>query len=140
MKFPEYIDVRIRIKTRRVRRWWSLWLVKTDEAYEEFEVLRRFEVVIGGKTDVVEAGSTGDGASIPKWLRSLISAVRCLVGGIVHDDDYATHSRSREEADERFYFALVHWARMPRWKAWLAWLAVHLFGKRHWDAKNKTHR
>ena len=130
--FPTWLDVRIRIRARVVRKWWSLWLFKGVEYYEEFEVLNSLAIIIDGKADYIEKRERGDGASIPKLFRGMLSAQRCLVAAVPHDKNYRHKRMARREADYRFRVTLIEWARVHWVKAWGAWLMLRLFGWSHW--------
>ena len=45
---------------------------------------------------------------------------------------YASHEYSREFADALLFYGMAPLGA-PRWKRWLVWLAVRLFGRRPWD-------
>ena len=85
----------------------------------------------------VPAGFSSDGASVPRFFWRLVfppGDQKALRAAFVHDWIYRTHPEgwSREAADMLFLKLLISdW--MPKYRAYLAWLGVRLFGGPAWN-------
>ena len=86
------------------------------------------------KTFTVPAGFETDFASIPKPLLAL-PLIRWRdkfnKASVIHDWLYCTKKVDRKTADRIFLEALLVLG-IPRWKAYLFYAAVRLFGWTHW--------
>ena len=73
-------------------------------------------------------------ASVPRLLWPLVAPWDSHVrkAAVCHDLLYSSHEYSREFADALLFHGMVP-LNAPRWKRWLVWLAVRLFGRRPWD-------
>lgn len=85
----------------------------------------------------VPAGFRSDGASVPRFFWCVVfppGDIHALVGAFLHDFIYRTHPTgwTRKEADRLFREVIVA-DGVPAFRAWLAWLGVHLFGRRAWE-------
>lgn len=58
--------------------------------------------------------------------------IRLLRAALVHDYLYIEKTRSRKEADEIFYEAMIV-SRMPKFKAYLFYKVVRWFGRHIWN-------
>ena len=89
------------------------------------------------RTFTVPAGFETDFASIPKPLLAL-PFIRWRdkfnKAAVVHDWLYHTKEVDRKTADQIFLEALLVLG-IPRWKAYLFYAAVRLFGWTHWKKK-----
>ena len=89
------------------------------------------------RTFTVPAGFETDFASIPKFLIGLpIFKWRDKFNkaAVIHDHLYHTGEVDRKTADRIFLEALLVLG-IPRWKAYLFYGAVRLFGWTHWKKK-----
>ena len=88
-----------------------------------------------GTRHVIEAGYRSNGMSVPRLLWSLISPQfhpRTLYASVVHDYAYEHFIMCRCESDRWYRDALIE-DGYAKWKAWLVYFAVRLFGKSHWE-------
>jgi hypothetical protein len=81
---------------------------------------------------VVPIGFTTDFASVPRaplifWLCGDTSTE----ASVVHDYLYTTKQYSRAQADAVLREASLV-SKVPRWRAWLMWAGVRVFGGSHW--------
>ena len=86
----------------------------------------------------VPAGFSSDGASVPRFFWRLVfppGDQKALRAAFVHDWLYRTHPEgwSREAADMLVLKLLLE-DGMPKYRAYLAWLGVRLFGGAAWKA------
>jgi hypothetical protein len=96
------------------------WVVR-----KEFEYYIKEE---GGDSVCVPAGFVTDYASIPQVLWTLAPKWgKYGKAAIVHDYLYSTHEKSRKEADDIFYDAMIVLG-VPKWKAKTMYRAVRWFG------------
>lgn len=89
-----------------------------------------------GETFEIEEGFVTDGASIPILLVPICGSRfkhPRVIAAIVHDYLYAGKDPecTRAEADD-LYRDLQIAMGIPRWKAYVEWTALRLFGKSHW--------
>ncbi len=95
----------------------------------------KISVTVGNKRYIyiVPVGFITDFASVPRPLWWFVSPTDKTVirASLLHDYLYRTGSRSRKEADYLFYLKLLE-DGTPKWKAWIMYQAVRLFGKRAW--------
>lgn len=75
----------------------------------------------------VPKGFKTDGASVPFGRRY----GRYAIAATFHDYCYASAIVPREDADWYFYQLLLK-SEVPRWRAWLMYKAVRLFGRSHY--------
>lgn len=90
-----------------------------------------------GERVCVPRGFESDGASVPRMFWRLVFPTidpKALRAAIAHDYIYRTHPEgwTKEEADDMFYDLLVE-DGVPKWRAWLAYKAVDLFGGWSWN-------
>lgn len=86
----------------------------------------------------VPAGFTTDFASIPKFLWFLPYWAKFSKASVLHDYCYRKQDRTRKEADDIFYEAmLVSWRnhRLGKLLAWLEYTGVRWFGWMAWRGK-----
>lgn len=87
---------------------------------------------VADDTFVVPVGFSTDFASVPRLVIAF-----ALVGdtaheaSCVHDLLYTTHEVCRRVADAVLREAAVV-SNVPRWRAWMLWAGVRLFGRMHW--------
>lgn len=100
-----------------------------------FYYVRRNRVGGNDKTIVVTLKKAfySNGASIPRSLRSLVSPLDIIDAGVVHDYLYKVdhHPLTKQVADQVFY--LLCCQKLPKWKAWLCYQAVRLFGNKYYE-------
>lgn len=90
-----------------------------------------------GKTYTIPEGYESSGYSCPKFLWGLLSPAidpNSLVASIIHDWIFDTHVLTRAQADKYFRGKLIE-NGFPRWKAWLSYLGVRVFGGSHYKRK-----
>lgn len=117
-------------------------IISPSKDYKHWILRKKFSYHVGHKNsnDIIEVpvGFITDFASIPrifwniapKWGRYGKSA-------IIHDYLYCTHERSRKEADDIFYEAMLV-SKVPKWKAKIMYWCVRLFGQKSYTNNNKT--
>lgn len=98
-----------------------------------------FVVEFQGEVWRVPSGFFTDGASIPRplwWLCGSPLQVPRLYAAIIHDFIYGggDDESTRAEADDIFRDIQIA-CRVPRWKAYIEWAALRLFGRSHWQGK-----
>lgn len=103
----------------------SKWLLKDN-----------WTVTYRGDTYIVESGFITDGASIPFFLRWLCGDPMQkprVYAAIIHDWFYAGRipHAYRPEADDLYRDMMISLG-VPRWKAYLEWKALRLFGFASW--------
>ncbi len=97
-------------------------------------LLEPMTFLLGSKTVVLPAGTTSDGFSSPRWTWWLLDPVndeRTLEPALRHDALYELHLWTRSKADRYFRDDLVR-HKFPLILAYIVWIAVRLFGWRHW--------
>ena len=98
-------------------------------------------VTWAGKSFTIPRGFESDGASVPRFFWRLVCPPldhRAVRAGVAHDYIYRTHPAgwTKKEADQMFYDLLVS-DGVPRFRAYLAYLGVELFGGAAWEAGGK---
>jgi len=84
----------------------------------------------------VPAGFITDFASVPWFLWAWLPYWgRYGKAAVLHDHIYQTHSRTRKEADDIFYEAMLV-GGTKHWKARVMYLGVRWFGWLSWKGKN----
>lgn len=89
------------------------------------------------RTFTVPAGFASDGASVPRFLWRLLSPkidAITLAPSIAHDwlyDQGGIRDFTRLECDRWYRRSLID-RGYPRWKSWITYIGVRLFGGRHW--------
>lgn len=92
------------------------------------------DLLIGYVLDM-DAGFKSDGASIPRWLWSLVGPrYDCFTfpAALAHDALYAAELLSRASADSIFRNLLIL-CGTSKWKAWAYYLAVRGWAWRAWN-------
>lgn len=83
-----------------------------------------------------------DGASIPFWLQPICgdpNKVPRVYAALVHDWLYSGGDREATRADaDDLYRDMQIALGVPRWKAYVEWGALRLFGRSHWSAVAKV--
>ena len=97
--------------------------------WDDNELVYRVSVPVGFKSD---------GASVPRFFWRLVfppGDSRAMFAAFIHDYLYRKHpfGWTREMADALFYKLLVK-DGVPKWRAWLAYKGVRLFGSKAWNA------
>lgn len=118
-------------------------VMKANIGQVPVKLVEKFDVMFRGELYTVPAGFETDGASIPRWLWPVcghpLQAPR-VVAAIVHDFLYGggDPEATREDADD-LYRDMQIALGIPRWKAYVEWAALVMFGKSHWyqTAKRK---
>lgn len=93
--------------------------------------------VVRSSVFVVPAGFSSDGASVPRalwWLCGDPMERPRLYAALLHDWLYTTGVVSRAEADAIYYAMLRHFGYSPM-DASVNYLAVRLFGSRHYGRR-----
>ena len=106
-----------------------------------FALARAWRVVYRGETYAVPAGFVTDGASIPAWIQWLCGSpweAPRLYAALVHDFLYSggDPEATRADADDIFRDLQISLG-VPRWKAYVEWAALRLFGGSHWQGAKK---
>lgn len=85
----------------------------------------------------IPAGFTTDFASVPRCLSWFISPTDkgFAHAGIIHDWCYREGPYSQATADVMFRELLIKWGA-PTYKAWLAYFALRMFGRKNFTTKN----
>jgi hypothetical protein len=102
----------------------SFWRLQNDFSYENDNV-----------KITVKSGFITDGASIPRWLWSIVGnplESDLLKPAIIHDGLYAIMKLTRLESDKLLKEMLL-FNGTAKIKAFLVYYAVRLFGGSHWD-------
>ena len=103
-----------------------------------YRILRKPLIYKNGVGDyiAVPVGFKTDYASIPKILRSYIDqdSGRIRDAAVLHDYLYTTCILSREASDHYFHEAMIGLG-MPKFKAWIAWKSVRMFGKSSYKSR-----
>lgn len=110
---------------------------ETPKDGKAIRLLEPLRISVKGREYVVPEGYCSNGFSCPRFLWSLISPAidnRTLKSACGHDWLYEYHVVSREEADQWFRDSLIG-AGVPRIKAYAIYLAVRVFGGRHYKRK-----
>ena len=85
-----------------------------------------------GKCFTVPKGFITDFASVPRCFWSLIPPMgRYGKAALLHDYLYNTKSVSRREAD-RIFLKTMLMMEVPKWKAYVMYVAVRVFGWLRW--------
>lgn len=98
-----------------------------------------WRILYRGEWYMIPQGFLTDGASIPVWLRWLCGspfAMPRFYAALVHDYLYSggDSEATRADADD-IYRDLQVALGIPRWKAYVEWAALRLFGKSHWHGE-----
>ena len=114
--------------------------MRSNSSGDTLKLRRNMTYYIAGKTIVIPKGFSCDGMSVPRCLWSLVSPMihpATIAAAILHDWLYrkTSHSFTRKQADQ-FFYLLMRKCKFSRWRAWLAYLGVRLFGGGSW-AKGK---
>ena len=89
--------------------------------------------VVAGSRILIPAGFVFDGASIPDAFHWIIDPSEDMIeASCVHDYLYTFHLYSRKTAD-RIFKELLEDKGLSRWKVFLSYRAVRIFGQRHWE-------
>ena len=121
-----------------------LVLEVTQKDKRPFRVVERFGYIVEktGSSVVVPAGFLTDGATVPFPLNAIVPAWgRHGKAAVVHDYMYRSGDYSREFADYVFLEAMGVLG-VPKWRKWLMYLAVRMFGWIVWNRlrKNETRK
>ena len=106
-----------------------------DERGNVIKTLEPLTFEACGKTFTIPAGYLSNGFSCPRFLWGILSPAidpNSLVASIIHDWIFDTHVLTRAQADSYFRKRLIE-DGFPRWKAWLSYLGVRVFGGSHWS-------
>ena len=112
----------------------------SEEKGRVFRLMEPLRIVWKDKPPlVVPWGFRSDGASVPRFFWRLVfpkGDERALRAAFVHDWIYRNHPAgwTKEDADLLFYELLLE-DGVPKWRAWLAYQGVSLFG--HWAWKTR---
>lgn len=108
-----------------------------DDMGNVFTLREPLEIEWQDRRLTVPAGFKSDGASVPRAFWRVVfpsSDTTALRAAFVHDYIYRTHPLdwTKEDADNLFFDFLVK-DGIPKWRAWLAYKAVDLFGRCAWN-------
>lgn len=108
-----------------------------DEWGNVFTLIEPITLYWHGRELTVPSGFKSDGASVPRLFWRLVfppEETMALRGAFFRDYIYRTHLKgwTREEADRMFYDVIVY-DGVPKWRAWLAFVAVRYFGRYAWE-------
>jgi hypothetical protein len=106
--------------------------LERPSANTKFRLYRDFVVDYSGWEIRVPKGFETDLASVPRFLRSLVSKVDGIEAAVVHDYLYVTAESTKDVADKLFYLMLEN--AVPQWKRYFMYLAVYFFGKGNFNA------
>ena len=97
----------------------------------DFAIIQGWLVVMGGEMD----GCVSDGISYPWFLRLFCDPFKkpFVYSSVRHDRLYETHEYPREVADALFRDAIIEDKMNPVLATTHFYLAVRLFGWRHWN-------
>ncbi len=98
--------------------------------------------ILHGRIEFVPIGFRSDGMSVPRFFWRLLDCNLCgvtLLPATVHDWLYAVRGCDRSEADSIFLDLLLA-TPYPRWKTWLIYLGVRLFGWIPWRRNARARR
>lgn len=109
---------------------------REDERGNVFTVLYPYRVNYGGKSFLIPRGFESDGASVPRLFWRVVfpnSDSHVTTAGICHDCIYRIQPENwtRAEADRMFLAMLIEHGA-PLHSAYMAYLAVRLFGWIAW--------
>lgn len=110
-------------------------IYETSKNGKTIELLEPIPFAIKGREYVVPQGYLSNGMSVPMALWSIISPAidnMTLKSALGHDWLYENHVCTRKEADDWFLDSLIK-DGFPRWKAWLSYLGVRVFGGKHYS-------
>lgn len=99
------------------------WIVAAPLIYQSDLARQTFIVPCGFQTDM---------ASVPRLpLVFLLVGDSSRAASVVHDFLYSSHAVSRQVADGVLREASAV-TQVPRWRRWIMWVGVRLFGASHW--------
>jgi len=100
-------------------------------------LLKNLEIKLE-KVYFVPKGTTTDFASIPRWLWCIFPPhdYEYLRASILHDFLYRSQIKPRRVADKLFLKAMLK-DGTPKWKAYLMYFAVRVFGRFAWERNKK---
>lgn len=111
---------------------------REDEMGNVFTLKNRHGLRISwnGQAFTIPRYFKSDGASVPRFFWRLVfpsSDTTALRAAFAHDYIYRTQPKewTQEEADKMFFDLLIV-DGMVRWRAWLAYIALRLFGWFAW--------
>jgi len=108
----------------------------------KWKLTEPFEYVVGSIEDPkdiikIPAGFITDFASTPRFLWSIFPPFgKYGKASVVHDFLYSKYIYSRKQCDEIFLEAMGV-LKVPKWKKYLMYYAVRLFGRSHYSKNNK---
>ena len=105
------------------------------------ELVHDWKIMYRGERYLISKGFVTDGASIPAWLQWLCGSpweAPRLYAALVHDFLYSggDPEATRADADDLFRDLQISLG-VPRWKAYVEWAALRLFGGSHWQGAKK---
>ncbi len=109
----------------------------TRKEKRPFRLERAFSYEVGtkgsGRRITVPAGFETDFASVPVGFRWLVPLVgRHGKAAVLHDWLYASGYLPRRRMADAVFFEAMGVLGVRPWRKWLVWLAVRVFGGRHW--------
>ena len=106
-----------------------------DEEMRRWRLLRDTTVCLeDGRCFTIPEGFVTDFASVPRCLWSIIPPMgRYGKAALLHDYLYAVKTTSRAEAD-RIFLKAMFMMGTAKWKAYLMYAAVRLFGWVRWGS------
>ena len=104
-------------------------------------LVKAYYFYCGGRKQKIPAGFLSDGASIPRIFWRILDppiTAGTLIASLKHDFVYQTACTSRKKADRMFWKDMKR-AGYPRWKAFLHYSAVRIFGWIPWKKWRTLH-
>lgn len=107
-----------------------------DEMGNVYTLQEGIKIRWNGKRLYVPKGFESDGASVPRIFWRLVfppGDSTALRAAFLHDYIYRNHPEgwTKEDADQMFYDVLLR-DGMPKWRAYIAYTGVKLFGGFSW--------
>ena len=112
-----------------------------DESGDFITLMKSEREIFNGKVLTVPAGFSYDGASVPRFFWRIVFPPvhpKSRRAALFHDFIYRTHPEgwTKADADCLFYNLLLE-DGVPKWRAWLAYQGVNLFGRIAWETRGE---
>jgi len=103
---------------------------------DKLRMISSFVVHVLNKDWIINVGDESDLASFPWLAYTLYDPFEGAAASVWHDLRYIRGDVTRKEADQGWYdLAIVGHSeatRMPKWKAWIGYMALRIGGWRYW--------
>jgi len=116
--------------------------VEATNEIGKWKLTEPFEYVVGSlenPEDIIKipAGFITDFASTPRFLWSIFPPFgKYGKAAVLHDYLYGTQKYSRKKCDKTFLEAMGV-LKVPKWKRYMMYYAVRLFGRSHYSKNDK---